>query len=101
MAGGRETGKREGAHAKGAEGAEAGCGLDGDWDIAAGQFLTSFRCDVHAVTGWPSGVTSSGVSPQFFPGKDGQKRAGLTPVLRGIKAGGPVGGARRRGGRAG
>ena len=50
--------------------------LEGDWDIAAGQFFTTFRRAVHVV----GDVDDSGVSPQFLPPTIPQKHAGLTPL---------------------
>ncbi len=52
--------------------------FDGDWDIAAGQFFTTFRREVHVV-GDVDG-SGSGVSPQFLPPAIPQKHAGLTPL---------------------
>ena len=49
--------------------------LDGDWDLAAGQFFTTFRRDVHVVDDWPAGV-----SPQYLPQTTQQIHEGLTPL---------------------
>lgn len=52
--------------------------FDGDWDIAAGQFFTTLRRDIHVVDDARDLV--SGCSPQFLPRDAEQKRAGLTPL---------------------
>ena len=52
--------------------------LDGDWDIAAGQYFTTLRREVHVVGDGPMG--GAGVSPQFLPPTIPQKHAGLTPT---------------------
>jgi hypothetical protein len=51
--------------------------LDGEWDIAAGQFFTTFRREVHVVEDLPPGV-----SPQYLPPATPQiVRAGLATGL--------------------
>ncbi|MEK7674677.1 MAG: hypothetical protein AAB676_02425, partial [Verrucomicrobiota bacterium] len=59
--------------------------FDGDWDIAAGQFFTTFRREVHVVGDMD--VSGAGVSPQFLPPTIPQKHAGLTP--RAVTGGSP------------
>ena len=52
--------------------------FDGDWDIAAGQFFTTFRREVHVVDDVDR--LTAGCSPQFLPPSAEQKHAGLTPL---------------------
>ncbi len=52
--------------------------FDGEWDIAAGQFFTTFRREVHVIGDVEE--SGSGFSPQFLPRRAEQKHAGLTPL---------------------
>ncbi len=52
--------------------------FDGEWDIAAGQFFTTFRREAHVIGDVEE--SGSGFSPQFSPRSAEQKHAGLTPL---------------------